>query len=322
MLLDGPLQSVGDGLLVVAGKSVWALDILLRSVAASGWASLMIPFVAGVSWLLVCLPAVWLVLQARWPGRSLAWVSLIGLALYTPGWPQPDCARVSFLDVGQGLAVTVQTQHHVVLYDTGPAYRGGGSAAQNVVLPFLRSRGVQRIDLLVVSHADLDHAGGLADLTAAMPVEQVLAGEPLPATRSSPCRAGDSWSYDGVRFAVLHPPAETALQGNDRSCVILLEAGPYRVLLTGDIEKAAEQMLLRDGRLPTAHVVSVPASRQQNLLNRRINARDWCFYRDCFSSAWQSLGISERGGCQALAAGRSSGSQYRYSRRGRNACLC
>ncbi|MGI9201454.1 MAG: DNA internalization-related competence protein ComEC/Rec2 [Woeseiaceae bacterium] len=258
MVLDGPLQTAGDVLLVIAGKSIWALEGLLRWVAESGWASRSIPHVTGVSWLLVCVPATWAILPPRWPGRSLAWIGLIGLTLHAPSWPQRDCARVTFLDVGQGLAVAVQTQRHVVLYDTGPAFRGGGSAAQNVVLPFLRSRGVQRIDLLVVSHADLDHAGGVADLTTAMPVDQVLAGEPLPATHSSPCRAGDRWSYDGIRFAVLHPSAETPLQGNDRSCVILLEVGAYRLLLTGDIEKAAEQSLLQDGRLPRVHVVSVP----------------------------------------------------------------
>ena len=129
---------------------------------------------------------------------------------------------------------------------------------QNVVLPFLRSRDVQSIDRLIVSHADLDHAGGVADLTAALPVREVLAGEVLPTTPSRPCSIGDSWSYDGVGFSVLHPPAGTLLQGNDRSCVILLEVGAYRVLLTGDIEKAAERALLQADVLPTAHVVSVP----------------------------------------------------------------
>jgi competence protein ComEC len=257
MVMDGPLQTAGDLLLVLAGDSIRALEYLLRWVTASGWASRSIPLVTGVSWLLVCLPAAWAILPPRWPGRSLAWVGLIGLTLHTPDAPQRNCARVTFLDVGQGLAVAVQTQQHVVLYDTGPAYRGG-SAMQNVVLPFLRSRDVQSIDRLIVSHADLDLAVGVADLKAALPVREVLAGEVLPATPSSPCSAGDSWSYDGVRFSVLHPPQNTPLLGNDRSCVVLVEVGAYRILLTGDIEKAAEQLLLQDGRVPTAHVVSVP----------------------------------------------------------------
>ena len=107
------------------------------------------------------------------------------------------------LDVGQGLAATVETARHTMLYDTGPAFRGGGSSATSVVLPFLRHRGVSRIDRLVVSHPDSDHAGGVDDILSSLPVGRFVAGGAAQDERlAGPCTSGDGWQWDGVRFEV------------------------------------------------------------------------------------------------------------------------
>lgn len=257
-VLDGPFRPLGDVLLVWAGQSVELLDHLLRVAAELPWASRPVAALTGVAWLYLLLPPLWAVLPPRWPGRSVAWLGLVGLLLYAPRSPDPGCARITVLDVGQGLAVAVQTHTTLLLYDTGPAYRSGGSAAQNVIVPFLQSRGIRHIDTLVVSHGDQDHAGGVAPLLQQVSVGRVIAGEPLADIAWRPCHAGQSWQLDGIDFTMLYPAAHTGLEGNDSSCVLLVEAGGYRLLLTGDIEKAAERALLREATVPRVQVVTVP----------------------------------------------------------------
>jgi competence protein ComEC len=104
----------------------------------------------------------------------------LGLLLLLPAvfWPAEQIpageARIDVLDVGQGQAVVIRTQQHVLIYDPGPLYNADSDAGQRVVVPFLRWLGVDRINLLVVTHGDSDHAGGLASLQAAVPVDRVL----------------------------------------------------------------------------------------------------------------------------------------------------
>ena len=212
LIFDGPLQPIGDQALLLAGQSVALLEGLLRIVAASNWASMLVPSIAGVAWLYIWLPATWVLLPSGWPGRHVAWLGVAAILLYLPRPPAERCAAITFLDVGQGLAVAVRTHSHTVLYDSGPAYRSGGNAAETVLLPFLRSHGIRSIDRLIISHADLDHAGGAATIAAALPVRRTMSGEPLPDMRSLPCRAGQNWSYDGVGFSVCILPLGLSLR--------------------------------------------------------------------------------------------------------------
>jgi len=111
---------------------------------------------------------------------------------------------------------------------------------------------------MVVSHADLDHAGGVAAIVAGVSVGRILSGESLTTVESTACRSGQRWMRDGIEFRVLHPPHVSNFEGNDRSCVVLIEAGRYRILLSGDIERPAEYRLVRERLLPPADVVLVP----------------------------------------------------------------
>ena len=181
------------------------------------------------------------------PGFPLRWmgVPLFATALFArvPQLSSGDF-EIHLLDVGQGLSAVVQTRQHTLVFDTGPEFRSGFSAAAAVVAPFLAQRGIHRIDRLVVSHGDKDHAGGLRQLARRIDVGQVQAGEPdRIELRSQPCIAGDSWQWDGVAFEYLHPPVQHRYAGNDASCVLRVSNAAGAVLLTGDIEQRIERML-------------------------------------------------------------------------------
>lgn len=254
LLLGGPLSFLGDALLWLAAQSIVLLETVIG--VADGRASLATGEIAGIGWLLLGLPLAWALLPGGWPGRSAAFVALAGLAMWRPERPPEGCVDVTVLDVGQGQAVVAETRDRVLLYDTGPGYPDGRSAAERIVLPFLKSRGVRSVDRLIVSHADLDHAGGLAAILSAQTVRAIMAGEALEDVVAVPCRRGQAWSWDGVDFRILHP--QGGEEGNDASCVVSVEAGARRALLTGDIERASELALVAAQLLPDADVVTVP----------------------------------------------------------------
>ncbi|MDX1516359.1 MAG: DNA internalization-related competence protein ComEC/Rec2 [Woeseiaceae bacterium] len=258
LLLDGPLQGIGAAAMRAAAASVDWLEYLIAGAASATWSSHVIADLRGAAWLWLTVPVLYAVLPPRWPGRHTAWLACIALVSSRPAAPPADCVRVDVLDVGQGLAAVVQTATRVLVYDTGPAYRGASSAATRVLLPFLRHRGIDEVDALMLSHADLDHAGGTFDLLGGVRVGVVYAGEPLHALPAKRCVRDQAWSWDGVRFRVLHPPAGSPFDGNDASCVLQIGAGEHRVLLTGDIEAPVEAALVRARAVGTADVVAVP----------------------------------------------------------------
>ncbi len=233
----------------IAGLSVDGFDALLDNAA-------FVPAIRAGLWL--SLPAIlWVLLPAGFPGRVVALLVLPAMLLSSGRTVPNACFDSHFLDVGQGTAILVETRTHRLLYDTGPAYRSGTTAAALYVLPFMRQRRIQHIDTLIVSHADLDHAGGLSDVLDGLTPTRVYAGEVLSAIRATPCHAGQAWTHDGIRFRFIYPDRPFALDGNNASCVLEVSAGNQRLLLTGDIEREAERFLLK-GELQSAAVVSVP----------------------------------------------------------------
>jgi len=234
-----PLGSAGEALLWLAGG---LLDILFRALALvaqqrPAWVPPALPLWA---WLLVCLGALLLLLPRGVPLRGLGAVMLV--ALWAPREPVPDGqVEVWQLDVGQGLAVLLRTRQHSLLYDAGPA-RGESDLGERVVLPTLRKLGVDSLDLLVVSHAHADHAGGAGAIGRGLPIRRAIGGEPLEAVPLQPCVSGEQWEWDGVRFSLWR--WADARTSNDRSCVLLVEASGERLLLAGDMEAGAERAWL------------------------------------------------------------------------------
>ena len=197
-------------------------------------------------------------------GITPRWLGLIWLApLFFSSQKELSFgeADITVLDVGQGLAVVMRTQRHNLLYDSGPAYASGFNTGTAVVLPFLRNSGITRLDMLVQSHGDNDHIGGLQGLIGEIPISGGISSVPdlVPLQRVRGCRDGQSWYWDGVHFQVLHPAETAGLSANDRSCVVRVTARNLTLLLSGDIEKRAEQSLVhRYGPELQSNVLVVP----------------------------------------------------------------
>lgn len=255
---------------LVEGAGVWAWRWagqafmpsweLFGLMAGSRWALWWLPESSLPAGLLALLGAAWLLLPRGLPGRWLAlllWLPLL--------WPQrqlparPGELELHLLDVGQGLAVVVRTARHVLLYDAGPRSRRGYDAGERIVLPALHALGVRKLDLLMLSHGDADHAGGLQAVTRGMPTRAVSGPPGLPQAVDAPCVAGSGWQWDGVHFQVLHPGPYFPYLGNDSSCVLRIDGAHGSVLLTGDISQLVEQRLLReDAAALRARVVLAP----------------------------------------------------------------
>lgn len=175
--------------------------------------------------------------------RLAAGTLTAALCLGRPAPVAPGAFELAALDVGQGLAVVVETRRHALVFDTGPAWPGGSAAVQVSLLPYLRARGIRAVDRLVVSHEDQDHAGGAQRLLAALPVRRVTAAPGVGARDGARCRRDDAWQWDGVSFHILHPPAEFAGGDNDGSCAILVAGPGGRALLLADPERSGEAIL-------------------------------------------------------------------------------
>jgi competence protein ComEC len=192
----------------------------------------------------------------------LPWAFAIGLLFLVPLGQPPahgEFETVVF-DVGQGLSVLVRTRAHTLLYDTGARFPEGGDQSRAVVLPWLRAHGIASLDLLMVSHADLDHAGGISSLHEALAIKEELGGEPvasgMPASRR--CERGAAWRWEGVAFEILHPAPGSRLEGNDASCVLRVVSSTGSLLLTGDITAQVERSLLREDDALGADVLLLP----------------------------------------------------------------
>jgi competence protein ComEC len=234
---------------------VWGLGLL----AQWPWAVYQAP--AAPAWAVACglLGAVLGLLPVPWALRWLALPLVLPLLWPPLARPAPGGFEVLAADIGQGTAVLVRTQNHLLVYDTGPQYSLDNDAGLRVLLPLLGARGERRIDLLVLSHRDGDHVGGAASLLAGRPVaalqsslepgHALLAQAARLGVPTSRCDAGQRWTWDGVAFEWLHPtPQEhaAARKSNALSCVLrIADAQGHSVLLTGDIEAPQEAALLQ-----------------------------------------------------------------------------
>ena len=252
-----PIPGVGAALLWVAGGVLDLLFSLLTQLALwlPAWLPSALPFWA---WLLVALGALVWLLPAALPMRSLGALMLLPLLFSPQQRPEYGRAEVWMLDVGQGLAVLVRTQGHDLLYDAGPRF-GEFDTGERVVLPSLRALDVRGLDLLLISHADNDHAGGAAAIQRGLPVRQVLSGEPdklTPLLQAAACVSGQHWQWDDVAFSTWQWAGATT--GNQASCVLRIEANGERLWLTGDIDSQAERALLNSGLVMPAQWLLAP----------------------------------------------------------------
>jgi competence protein ComEC len=268
-----PLAMLG-ALLSASGVSILG-DICLRL------GSLVTePLLIGLMWLSERPGAVAILGQPTRTALALAFLGL--LLLLSPGRHFPNSARfvgalalvpvavqptvkpsdgdvlLTAFDVGQGSAILVETHRRVLVFDTGPSSGSDADSGSKVIAPYLRSRGINRIDAIILSHPSKDHTGGFRSLVKAMPPTWI-AGE---ITQTGvvfngsvvPCRQGDRWQWDSVDFEFLHPPEieNKAKKYSPAavSCVLKISATKGSALLSSDIEAAQEKFLVnfyRDG---------------------------------------------------------------------------
>ncbi|NOX70970.1 MAG: DNA internalization-related competence protein ComEC/Rec2 [Gammaproteobacteria bacterium] len=306
LLFSGPFEAIGDVFLRIAWYSVSFLLSLIDFAARIPHAELRIATLDWLALAAVGFTMTWVILPAGWPGRKLAWLAALAAVLHVAPRPPADCVDIHALDVGQGLAIVVTTQTHTLVYDAGPSFRSGSDTGALVVAPFLRAKGIDDIDIVVVSHSDNDHAGGVRSLLAGSQVGEILVGERLAdiAASQTLCEAGQRWQWDGVRFALLHPDGRQARTGNDASCVVEIRVGKHVALLTGDIELLTEQQLVRQRQLSTAELVMVPHHGSRTSSHAAFIAQlqpriaivsagfenRWGFPKDDVVQRWQSVG--------------------------------
>ena len=199
--------------------------------------------VVAVTLLLLPWPLRW-----RWLALPLLMPSIVGLRPPLAVSPERDDLVIRVFDVGQGLSVLASASGRHLLYDTGAGAEQGFSMADSVILPALRDLGVNRLDKLIISHWDNDHAGGVPALRRFQPGLQILASDTVSEqTRAAVgdfgiCRAGQAWQWGRVRFEILHPAGQQSA-GNDNSCVLQILIGEQGVLVPGDISRHIEHDL-------------------------------------------------------------------------------
>ena len=269
--LIAPLALLGGlapPLWAVAAALTQALMAWLRWLTAWPGAVWWLPAAPPWAQALALLGAALVVMRLPWRLRLLGLAMM--LPLLWPAVPRPAAGEFELLapDIGQGNAVLVRTRGHALLFDAGPVYAPGADAGERVLLPLLLRLGLRELDVLMLSHRDIDHVGGAAALLRALPARELRSSlEPGHALLRAGatdvrCEAGQGWVWDGVRFDVLHPlPGnyDAGLKPNDLSCVLrITSVSGRRALLMGDLEADQERALVRREPDLRAAVLLVP----------------------------------------------------------------
>ena len=223
------------------------------SVCVQCWHLLVIP----MEWLLTCCVesavvarpvTLWVFVLGViailcWTSRrrlaAVFWGAAVTVGLGPFSAPASGQVSIAILDVGQGLSVVIQAGRRTLVYDTGQAYPNGMSQAGKVLLPFLASRGVTKLDMLMISHGDQDHSGGYEAVVNRFPVHRLLG------FRGDPCRHGERWRWGVAELLVINGPGSGESDRNDGSCALLVSWRDHAVLLTGDVSRARERAWVR-----------------------------------------------------------------------------
>ncbi|MCC7226583.1 MAG: DNA internalization-related competence protein ComEC/Rec2 [Burkholderiaceae bacterium] len=268
------LSGVAAALGWVGHQALWWTLVPVTWLAEVPWATLDVAQVPWPLLLLAMLGVGWALQPKGVPARWAGWCLVVPALTWQPPRPQHGEWRLVALDVGQGSAIVISTQSSDTLFDTGPAM-GASDAGERILAPALRVFGIRSLASLVVSHPDLDHAGGLRSVISAIPVARTYASYDLPArlgaTRGATrgarstgeppalpgvfqsCERGMGWQSDGVTFAFLHPERARAASerkargSNARSCVLRIQGLHHSILLTGDIGVREEGAILATG---------------------------------------------------------------------------
>ena len=238
---------------------------------------------SGLSWIGFFMGVLAIGLWAHYPRRAMA--LLLGAALTAVDVNEAgEAVTLTVLDVGQGLALIVQSGDRALLYDTGDGRPDQLTQADKVLLPYFRDHGINALDTVMISHGDRDHSGGLDVIRQQIPIGRHLgfAGEP--------CRNGERWRWESVEFLVLNGTGQDELSRNDQSCALLISTAEARVLVLGDMSSSKERELVlfwRDALAATHLVVAHHGSRSSTSYALLKWARpDWALISAGFANAF------------------------------------
>ncbi|KML07227.1 DNA internalization-related competence protein ComEC/Rec2 [Rossellomorea marisflavi] len=208
-----------------------------------------------------------LVEKGRWMKSTVILVSFISLHLiwntYRP------YGEITFIDVGQGDAILIDLPFNqgTYLIDTGgnlifpqeewEERKKAFSTGKDIVVPYLKSKGIRSVDKLILTHGDLDHVGGAVDVLEGLDVKEVwispgsgqkevMANVMIAAGGSvvREAKLGDAWQAGDSSFSILSPD-DQVYEGNDDSLVIYAHIGGMKWLFTGDLEESGERKMIR-----------------------------------------------------------------------------
>ena len=223
---------------------------------------------------------------------------LLCVSLYVIPYLNPY-GEVTFLDVGQGdcILITLPFQKQVILIDTGgkPTFgetepwqqrNSSFDVGEDIVVPYIKSKGIRSIDLLILTHGDYDHVGGGSAVLEQLNVKRMMIDRSpvqtdmeielietarTKGTKISQALIGHSWTKGQASFSILQALEEG--EENNGSIVLFAVIGGYKWLFTGDIEESGEQMLIANKFIPKIDILKVghhgsSTSSTENFLER------------------------------------------------------
>ncbi len=236
------------------GSLIAMLEVLDRLPAAS----VAIP--APGPWTLICavVGAAVTIAPPGFPMRAAAPLCLVPMLLTAPRVPARDELWITALDIGQGSSILVEAGEARLLVDPGPGSGVDRSAASRFLVPYLRSRGIDTIHTMAVSHLDAQHAGGTAAVLQSLRPTRLLAAfderllnappDALTRLDRKSCVAGLKLMLGVATIEVLHPPVAAdgrhAARDDSGSCVLRIRSPAGSVLLAGDLPSTSEASLV------------------------------------------------------------------------------
>lgn len=240
------MPTVGGALLQLADTAFTPLWWLLQRLAELPWSELHQSAPGPVALALAGIGTTILLAPRGIPGKPAAVVCLLPLVLAAPAKPESEALWLDVLDAGDGVASVIRTATRTHVLDSGPALSPSLDGGSAVVIPFLRAAGTGLPDTLVVTRDHARHDGGRHSLASTMPPTRSVGPPAMEPPMEETCRAGQSWSQDGVRFEVLHPRRGDGarLADADLACVLRIEAAGGSILYAPGLGHRAQWFLL------------------------------------------------------------------------------
>ena len=191
--------------------------------------------------------ALLIIMSPKFIPKKISLIFLLPMLLHTTAKMPGKNYKLTVFDVGQGLAIMVETKHHYLLYDTGFKSSNSFDTGDKVINPYLKANNIKLLDKVIISHYDIDHRGGFQSINSNYTIKQIITSNTNKIKNSNLCQYGDKWIWDGIVFSIIHPNKKwlkKKYSENNNSCVLKIDNGNNVTIVAGDIEKETEKYLL------------------------------------------------------------------------------